>query len=331
MGWNISTIVVTNPPPIDMEELLTNLGFKNLIKIEDRNFDTAISPKDGQVYVGFIDNNLIVSVNTLPFDSLTNQLSETELALTKLFPKSEICTLTTVSSVNHFGYAVIKNGNKIRVKAGDFDHGTLIDYGEPLAEEQILLQQSKISDFGQRLYYLQTGQTPLEEHQVGENYIFDIFKRYSERNLDSDEVLETTFVGFDFDQNADIDYFDGDWFGAYQLTEGYSQKVTGKSTDFVITMKITNNQLKGIVTDSDKKQEKAAIINGILSSPFILFTKTYPYRPTVDKDGNSKLNKSEPSADIHYSGLYDHNTDSFRGNWHIDNSKCWGTWTMTRQ
>ena len=319
MGWNISTIIVTNPPAINIEKLLKELQLTNPIKIEDQIFDTAVSPGNGQIYIGFIGTNLIISVNTLPFDSFQTELSKTETRLSALFPASEICSLVTIGSMNCFGFSVVKNGSKIRVKAGGLDKGTLIDYGEPLDEELTLLNQSTVDESGKRLYHIDKHLGPLEEHQVGENYVFEIFKGYTHKEFDSDDVLDTNFIGYDFDQNEEMDFFDGDWAGFYTLGEGYQEKNIGKSTDFKLSMKINNNLIKGLSTDSDKKDDPPAIINGILTSPFIIFTRNYEYKYTLDKDGNSKADKSKPASDIHYAGLYDNESDAFRGTWHIDN------------
>ena len=330
MGWNIATIIVSNPPTIDIKALLGALKLPNPIKIDDQIFDTAVSPEPGQIYIGFLGNNLVISINALPFDSFQSQVSDTETALLKLCPESEICSLATISSINYYGFSVIKNGRKIRAKAGDIDHGILIDFGEPLPEELPILNQSKLNEAGERLYYKNNEVNPLEEHQVGEDYVFGLFKGYIKKDFDSDEVLDTNFIGFDFDQNGQLDFFDGDWACAYQLTEGYHEKNIGRSTNFTLSMKITGNLIKGISTDADKINNPPATINGILTSPFIIFTHAYPYRYTLDKDGNTKADKSKQAAEVHYAGLYDHDADSFRGTWHIDNSKCWGTWKMTR-
>jgi hypothetical protein len=110
------------------------------------------------------------------------------------FPDSEICALVLHSVVNLWGYAVIKNGTKIRARAGSSDDGTYIEKGEPVEEEIELLNQSKLDKNGNRVYLLNSfpGET-FTEDQVGENFVFLICKRYIGEVLDcADDFIFNT-------------------------------------------------------------------------------------------------------------------------------------------
>src|SRR6185369_16186659 len=135
MGWKLSSLIINSTKDVNHENLLNKLGFKKLTKIQDQPYDIAMYPDENEVYIGKYKNNLMISVDQLPLVFFKETLSNTEKILIDNFPDAEICAVSLHSSVNHFGFAIIKNGEKIRVKAGDADMGTVIDIGNPLEQE----------------------------------------------------------------------------------------------------------------------------------------------------------------------------------------------------
>jgi hypothetical protein len=127
--------------------------------------------------------------------------SETEKILKRTFPNSEICSIVLQSTVNLWAYSVIKNGQKIRTRAGSADDGTFIEIGEPLEEEKNLLNKSTVDNEGNRTYLLEDfPDEQFTEDQVGENFVFAICSRYFGEQLDSaDDVLfETLLTGYSY-------------------------------------------------------------------------------------------------------------------------------------
>jgi hypothetical protein len=334
MGWKLSSIIINPKTDISYENLLDKLGFKNLKKIEDQPYDIAIYPDDDKVYIGSYKNNLIISADKLPVDFFTAAISDTEKILIENFPNSEICSVSLQSTINHFGFAIIQNGKKIRVKAGDADIGTVIDIGQPLEQETELLSKSKVDNNGQRIYYLHDNfDEPYLENQVGENFVFEIFKRYTGESLDTDdEILDTVFKGYTFsDKVFSFDkHFSGEWQGHFSYGDGYKEN-EGKFEDFVMNMNVINGEIKGFCTDGNKQSDNPATINGFIIDMFIGFIKKYPIRYVIDEKGITHKEANKPSYSIAYSGLYDHLTDSFKGIWRIENQKYWGEWSMTRK
>jgi len=201
MGWKSSTIIVNSDKEVDEPELLKDLGFDNLKEVVKEPFEVAINPDEGKVYIGRYKNNLLICAQDLPMTFLEEAISKGEKVLSKYFPDTEICSIVLHSVVNLWGYSVSKNGQKIRVRAGSSDNGTMVEYGEPLKQEIDLLSKAKIDENGKRIYQFDDfPDESFEEDQVGENFVFELSSRYFGQNLDmSDDLLfETELKGYEF-------------------------------------------------------------------------------------------------------------------------------------
>lgn len=201
MGWKASTVIINKPTQVDNEKLLQELGFVDLIKIEDEPFEVAINPGDKKVYIGTYKENLLICAPELPMQFFEDSETETETILNRTFPTSEICSIVLHSAVNLWGYSVTKNGRKLRARAGSADDGTFVEIGEPLEEEKNLLSKSTLDNDGNRTYLLEDfpGE-PFNEDQVGENFVFEICSRYFGEQLDraDDLLFETTLTGYSY-------------------------------------------------------------------------------------------------------------------------------------
>lgn len=205
MGWKASTIIIHKPTQVGNEQLLKELGFDNLTKIEDEPFEVAINPDDNKVYIGSYKDNLLICAPDIPMQFFEDVESQTESTLKQKFPNSEICSIILHSGVNMWGYSVIKNGQKLRARAGSSDGGTFVELGEPLDEEKELLGKSTINKDGKRTYIFEDiDDEPMTEDQVGENFVFAICKRYFGEELNkADELLfETTLQGYSYQASA---------------------------------------------------------------------------------------------------------------------------------
>lgn len=337
MGWKLSSIIINPKTEIQFENLLEELGFSNLKKIEDEPYDVAIYPEADKVFVGIYKNNLIISANNLPLEFYNKSLSALEEKLINLFPDSEICAVSLNSVINHWGYAIIRDGKKIRARTGDGDSGTTLDIGEPVKEELGLFSKSKLDANGQRKYYFESySEEPYVESQVGENFVFEIFKRYTGIQLDRDDELlfETNFKGYQASSQVDTvffdNYFTGVWEGYYMYGDGYRETLKGKKTNFSLTMKVNNGQIQGMSTDEDKQNDKPSIVNGFIISTFINFNLRYQVRYFFDKNDVVQTDTSK-SYSIAYTGLFDISNENFRGIWNIENTRCWGEWFMKKK
>lgn len=337
MGWKLSSIIINPKTDIPGENLLEEIGFTNLKKIAEVPYDVAIYPDSDKAFIGTYKGNLIISVNNLPLEFFTNTLSALEEKLINLFPHSEICAVSLNSVINHWGYAIIKDGKKIRARTGNSDSGTTLDFGEPLTEEIELLSKSQLDENGNRMYYLE--KKPAEayfEDQVGENFVFEIFKRYTGTQLDHDDELlfETNFKGYQISTYVDKifsdSYFSGAWEGYYLYGDGYRETLKGQKTNFSLQMKVSNGEIKGTSIDENKQEDNPAKVYGLILSTFINFHLEYPIRYFFDKNNEVQKDKSK-SYSIVYTGLFDILNENFRGIWNIENTKCWGEWFMKKK
>ena len=336
MGWKMSLIIISNQKEINDTAVLNQLGYTNALKAEIQPFEYIMDPEEDKIYIGTYNNNLIICAYALPFEFYNSVLTETERKLIKLFPNSEICAVSLRSTVNHFGFGLIKNGVKIRAKAGDLISGTSVDWGSPIKQELNLLSQSKLNEQGDRLYYLdQFSEEISAEHQVGESFVFEILKRYIGNAIDDedDELLAKDFIGYQI-QNKLIskDFFSGEWIGTYTLGEGYSDEQYGKKGIFTIVAQLINNTaISGTCIDEDKQEDEPATIEGFIIENYIGFKKQYRRYYYFDKNGLSHKDTSKPGHTVAYSGLYDSRTDTFRGIWRIENRHLWGNWEMRKR
>lgn len=201
MGWKASFLIIHRPERDADELLLTEIGFRELKKIEDDCFESVIDPEDNRVHIGSYQNNIIICDSNIPLQFFEEGESETELRFKQLFPDSEICAIILHSAVNLWGYAVIMSGTKVRARAGSADDGTFVEFGQPLAEEEQLFSKSTRNESGERVYAFDDFPNELfSEDQVGENFVFRICNRYFGDDLDcaNEQLFQTNFISYKY-------------------------------------------------------------------------------------------------------------------------------------
>jgi hypothetical protein len=259
------------------------------------------------------------------------EASERERRLLSLFPIGEICSVVLQSVINIWGFSLIKDGKKIRVKSGNADTGTTVDAGQPLDQELELLSKARINPDGTRYY--QFGDDVYNEDQVGENFVFQIYSRYTGIPLDQDDELlfETSFAGykiFPSKREPGDSLLSGEWLGEYTYGEGYGRSVQGKSEAFTLIMSVSDGGLKGTCIDHNKPGAQPCSINGIVFDNLIWFIKQYPVTYVIDDVGKSYPDESKAPLTIAYTGLYDTDNQCYKGIWHIENKQFWGGWSI---
>ncbi len=201
MGWKASAIIINSHKDTDYKSLLSALGFSDLSKIKDRTIEEVINPVDNEVYIGRYKNNLIICAPDMPLTFFDDEAGHAEKMLINKFPGAEICSIVLHSAVNFWGYAVIKDGQRIRARAGSSEDETFLEFGEPLKEELDLLSKSHINEDGKREYLFEDfPDEPMSEDRVGENFVFEVAGRYLGEPLDScdDFLFETRLNGYSY-------------------------------------------------------------------------------------------------------------------------------------
>ena len=190
MGWKCAFVVVSNTEEKDPEALLRELGYGNLSPAAADSFDVAMYPRDGKAYVGHFNGHLVIADEFLAIESLEEGLNDQEQVLLNRYPGSEIASFSLHSVTNFWGYSLVRNGQKIRLRAGFSNDGVIMEEGDPLPEEAELLSKSKVNAEGIREYWLDDDQEePYEDAEVGEEFVFQLASRYFDRPLDHADNL----------------------------------------------------------------------------------------------------------------------------------------------
>ena len=132
MAWNKYYIFVESPKITDLAEILKRLNLSHYKPVTE--VPLHMSNKPDTLFAGFYNDNLLIVHPDLPFRFFSEVQEDTEKLFAETFPDSEIAALIENSSVSLFGFAILENGKKIRMKDGsdgDIHH----DEGEPLPEE----------------------------------------------------------------------------------------------------------------------------------------------------------------------------------------------------
>ncbi|MGN6647113.1 MAG: hypothetical protein ACTHJT_11340 [Cytophaga sp.] len=192
MGWKTSLIIISRPPQINDQELLKALDIKGASKQTDVSFEDTIGLYTNKVCIGNYNGYLIIYEWAIPETVIQKNETAIEKKLIAQFPNSEICFLVLISTLNFWGYKIVDNGKVIRHRAGDGQgNGTYTDFGDPLEEEKDLLAKSTVDNAGVRTYRFDSDPDEIfTEDQVGEEFVFNICKKYLGAPLDqADEFL----------------------------------------------------------------------------------------------------------------------------------------------
>lgn len=138
MAWNKYYVFVKAPESTDMDTLLVSLGLGHYKPVEKVNLLDSNKPET--LFAGFYQGNLLLVHPDLAFHFFGEEQSETERLFIQTFPGKEIAALIENSTVGLFGYAILENGHKVRMKDGS-DGEIYHDAGELLPEEQVILAQ----------------------------------------------------------------------------------------------------------------------------------------------------------------------------------------------
>lgn len=184
MGWKASLIFIDNVQTTNNEQnILSALNQEDFIYTGDASFEEALNAEKDKTYIASLNNVLIIGTAEAPVLFISDYLSDFEKTLADYFNNSEICGITLQSNVNHWGYGIIKNNEKIRVSAGNYAMPLIADYGTPVEEEHDLLSKVVTKEDGSKVFIINN-----EEYQydmAGENLVFEIAKRYTGHALNS--------------------------------------------------------------------------------------------------------------------------------------------------
>ena len=192
MGWKTSLIIISGQTQIEDLQILTTLGIKGTTKVDNITFEETIAFLTNKVCIGRYNKNLIIYEWAIPEKVLHNKGTDIEKLLCDKFPNAEICFIELVSTLNFWGYKIIQSGQLIRHFVGDGQgNGTFFNVGNPLTEEKELLDKATVDENGVRTYKFENDESDevLTEDQMGEEFIFNLCKRYLGHTLDESETF----------------------------------------------------------------------------------------------------------------------------------------------
>jgi hypothetical protein len=178
MGFKASFIIVENAEnQHDETSILNALGFADFGFDSEVFFEECMYPRDEGVYIGYYRGNLIVCNEDLPTGFFANRVIGREKQLTALFPDREIMAVMCHSVVNYHGYALSKDGVKLRTKQIAHD-SPLQEFGERLEEENAIYATSTKDENGANFWKNYNGQNyDCTEDQLMEDFTFGVAKR----------------------------------------------------------------------------------------------------------------------------------------------------------
>lgn len=111
----------------------------------------------------------------------------------------------------------------------------------------------------------------------------------------------------------------GQWQGEFTYGPEYGEDYEGKKVGFMLRLKDMDGQFEGDCIDEEAIETGplVASINGFVERDFISFIKQYPFSHSVDEEGQSHIDYTQPHPEIHYSGYYDASTQTFSGEWEM--------------
>jgi hypothetical protein len=331
MGWKASMIIIENKEGFNNEtELLATLGLSDFDYAGTTCLDECIFPGDDSVNIGHYNNNIIVCDDAQIIDDfISDRLSPREKELARLFPRSEILAVACISTTNFHGYAQIKNGAKVRVKALNADNGFYWDSGELMEEEKAIYEGGSVIN-GQRVWKFEDLPDDLfKEDQLMEDFTFGVAKRLLGVRIDhveSDQLMEEV-VFKKYIRKSDgisplpesVSMF-GQWIGHFEYGPEYGEELAGEKVQFRAFIENFNNgefEGKTVEVNGVGANFEQATVKGFLEGSFISFTKQYPHYYGFDENNNAIEDKSQAHPLVNYEGHYDALTKTFKGEWEM--------------
>jgi len=142
MSWKIYLIIISNANNINTTDVPQKIGLANAKPTKEISIHEAQYAQG--TFIGKYGDKIFIVSQDLVFKFFDKTPSEFEKKICDSFPNSEIAILTLNGTVDLYGYNVIKNGKRLRVKSGA-DLDLYVDYGDKLPEE-LVISKEKIFD-----------------------------------------------------------------------------------------------------------------------------------------------------------------------------------------
>lgn len=198
MGWKLSCIFIAEKDLKESFSSSVKLSEENILKIkssgllsqyereEQTCLELAIYPAQDEFGIGAYDAGFIFCHSTMPaifFDEkarakMVGKIKDADARKTdliNLFPEGQILSLMLHSVVNLWAYSFYDKGKLVRSAAGASGSGIFTNIGNPLSEEQTILENKAIDS--------------VNEEGYGEELVFEISRRLFGCRIDELEKL----------------------------------------------------------------------------------------------------------------------------------------------
>lgn len=178
MGWKMSMIIIQNPENFqDEKHILNTLGMGQHQYSCVTTLENCIYPRDESINIGYYNNCIIICDDfQLTGKFIMDQTSVEELGLAKLFPKSEILSVSCLNLTKFHGYSLVKNGRIVRAKAIDPRNIYYVNIGAPLKEEKLIYDKGELRH--SKYYWIAAPQNQeLTEDEMMEDFTFNVAQR----------------------------------------------------------------------------------------------------------------------------------------------------------
>lgn len=141
MSWNKFFVLVSNQKNADIPQLLEKLKLTEYKKVGETDLYGTNKPKT--LFISHFKDALLFSHPSIPYDFFKSHdefqkydayPSEIENRFINCFPKSLIASIIEDGTGCSYGFSLIENGIKTRMKNGS-DGEIYNDFGDPLIEE----------------------------------------------------------------------------------------------------------------------------------------------------------------------------------------------------
>ena len=139
MAANFYFVFVEKKQELNLSQFLSKIGFEGFNPQNKVGIWETSKPET--LYVGEHNGYFIFAEQSLPSGFYKEKPSKLEKLFINEFPNSEISAYVLNESVGIFGFSIIKNGERIRIKLGG-DGEMYIDIGEKLPIELLLINEN---------------------------------------------------------------------------------------------------------------------------------------------------------------------------------------------
>jgi hypothetical protein len=189
MGWKTSCILASRREggrlvdhaqhDPDLADRVAAMLPRDLVFIGPSTFDAGLYPRDGHLYIGAYADTLLISDNELCDSCFEDNVPPVIATIDSILPKCTILALQLHSVVNLYAYALFRNGERLRARAGSGDDGVFLDVGEPLTEEIPLFARAKTNAAGEQVWLeeFDGDVEELDHSSMGEEFVFEVSRR----------------------------------------------------------------------------------------------------------------------------------------------------------